>query len=292
MFKLISLSLGISLLPLQAQQLSDASKADLIEQILTLREDKDFDKALKKAKEAKISPQVLFEAEFLYAIDKSDYPKLAKLIERLPELEKTFEVHQSEIFSTKDDWLAVASFIKAIHALENKQVEVFKTSIKEAFWLSPEQAPAFGPHIENFKIQQLKETFQFNFNHTEVNQKSEQEVEFKTLLGEKKGVLLYFYSPWSRESMLATEDVTKVHQFAEKNQLTHIQINIEQGEDAEKDNLEYVKSVKPENSHYWLQLKTKSTLLDSLRIKRTPTVIHLSPDGKILLHGSPYNLPE
>ena len=76
----------------------------------------------------------------------------------LNEKRDSFDPNHSEVFALKDDWLAIIHYGQALAALEKNNKGDFKKHITEAFWLSPRQAQAFGPHIERLQLEEAMQS--------------------------------------------------------------------------------------------------------------------------------------
>lgn len=271
-----------------AQQARIDTPPSLIDQLFQERDPSIYPNIFRQAQEAKISIQTLFEADFLFAIDSGDNLKITRLLEThdFNKIHKNFNTIRSQIFASKDDFEAVTFFIKAIKAFELKQDQEFKKYIKQAFWLSPEQAPVFATYIEKTKLRNLissynlPSTFRFHLQQTNTEIKN-----WKNIIQEQTGLLLFCYSPWSNQSMLSTESAKLIHELCKSNNIAHLQHNIETSTEALADNADYVSSAGIKNAHFWTTETLKVCLIETLRIKQTPTLIEFNQEGSITFHG-------
>ncbi len=272
--------------PVVAQALPTPDNSKLTEQLFLSREPKEFAVLLNKAKKAKLPPQQIFEAEFLFAVDANNDVLIASLLPRVNKLAPLFKTSGSAIFASKDDFLAVQEFIKGMSALQKKQHDAFQQHLKQAFWLSPGIAPVLEKSIERFKISKLKETYTLPLQHLFLDQLSGETNTFKELVKGHNGLVIYFYNPWSRGAVAESDQIVSLHALCKKNKWLHLQYNIETNPDASEDSTDYLKKVKQNNADHWTKEIVKQSLVGTFRIKKSPIIVHLSPQGKIIFHGS------
>lgn len=111
-----------------------------------------FTDALRAAREAGVSLQVITEAEMVrYLFRQTDMAGVRKILPRIEEVRATFDPGQSRVFDEKREFEAAAEYAQALIALTNGDEAALKAHITEAFWLNPEQARAFGQLVLGFR---------------------------------------------------------------------------------------------------------------------------------------------
>ena len=267
----------------QAQSLESATELSYKEKLLTTRDSKKFEQLLAEGKKQKQPAQLLFEAEFLFSIDTDDENRIAKLTQSIPQLKKDFDLKKSEIFASKEDWLAVTEFAYAVQAHLNGDDKSFEQHVKQAFWLSPEQAPLLASYIENYKIKKLKKNFQLAPNAL-VKDFKDVDIPLNQLMKNKDGIVFYFFNPWSRQTIENIPHLKKFHAKCEQLKLYHIHYNTESSDDVKEDLADYQKQVPANVVDLWSQTNKGDKLIEALRIKRTPTIVIINKLGKVTFH--------
>ena len=158
-----------------------------------------FQSAVEAARAGGVSEQAIAEARFLTLIDRGDFPGIAKLVPELESLNAGFDLKNSAIFSTTEEWLSVIQYAKALAALEAGDQPAFKTHITEAFWLSPRQGAIFAPHIDRLRLKQAMTKVRLDFQRSFKNEETGLPAPLQSVAGSSKVLLLHFWSPWSRE---------------------------------------------------------------------------------------------
>ena len=266
-----------------------AQNTPLVENLFTERDPKAFELYYKQAVESKIIPQTLFEADFLYSVDTENNQRLIEIVKRhdTKKLVKGFNSLSSHVFATVDDFKAVLHFVDAVKHFENNDTQLFKKEIKEAFWFSPDQAPIFASLIEKTKLKAIIKDYTFPSNFKFQLQLTQKEIpNWKTIIPEQTALVIYCYSPWSNDCFELAEEVKAIHEICVDNKFAHLQHRLEIPDEADIDNARYTKAVGIDNSHAWTVETYKVCLLETLRIKQTPTLIVLNQEGKIQFHGN------
>jgi len=245
--------------------------------------------AIKQAKAIGLSNQAILEARFLYYVDKKDLPAIAKLSSELIEQSKKFKPAESEIFALKEDWLAVVEYSKAIDSLLKKNKPDFKKHITEAFWLSPRQASAFAPHIEEMRKEEVMSSITISEGIILKNILTQETQNLKSIRDKNTTTLIHFWSPWSREAEQTFPDFLATSQECIKNNISVASILIEQSPQVEKDAIAFIKTNTIDTKTNWLSDSKENSLARLLRIQDIPTFVLINKDGKILFNGHPSN---
>lgn len=281
MKKILALAALLSL-PLVAQEAPTH-----LENIFNARKPGEFQKAIAAAKAAGVSQQAILEAKFLFYVDTKNLKAIAALSPELIQQAKKFKPQDSEIFALEEDWLAVVEYSKAIDALLKNNYPDFEKHIKEAFWLSPRQASAFAPHIEQLRMEKAMEKLVIPQDTKLTNLITDKAQTLTAIREENKATLLHFWSPWSRESVESFQDFIATSEAVTKNKINVISVLVDDPASAKKDALDFIKENAPNVKCFWAIDQKKSSLVRPLRITDTPTFVLISSSGKILFNGHP-----
>lgn len=261
-------------------------KNQVIEQLFNTREQNEFIQASNTAKKLGLNQQVILEATFLYHIDRAESEKIIKLTEKFQQLADKFDPNISKIFTTKEDWLSVIEYGLALKALDKNNITLFKKHIKEAFWLSPNKAAAFAPHINQLHTNQAMEKIQLNLDRQIFQINSNKTISLKKLLENKEALVLRFWSPWCQQIELNYPLTKQLATRCNNNQISFASILISKDPQAIKDTLEIIEELGNDLSSYWLADEDTSALTKLLRVEDLPIIVIISKTGEILFNGT------
>ena len=265
-----------------------APKEDAIEQMLSERESPEaLDKAVTAARELGVSEQAILEARFLFHVDRAEDAEIAAL---LPEFEKRktdFKLEDSEIFAAEDDWLAVTEYVRAIASLRQGDSAGFKIHITEAFWLSPKQGAAFAPHIERMRLMDAMKAVRVDFDKKYQDVLNDRTVSLGDVMGEKKGILLHFWSPWSRECEATLADFFLTAEHIIPKGVAVVSILPETSAKVSADAKAMLQATGKNIPGQWIVDSKKAPVSHKLKVQSVPVVILLSADGRVLYNGHP-----
>jgi len=267
-------------------EVKEDQAADMIEQLFTLREPAKFKAAFEKAKKAGLAEQKLLEAQFLFAVDQQDDDLLIKLAPQFAAKLANFDLNESEIFSNTDDWESVVHFTAAVEALRANKPDVFKTQITEAFWKSPKHASIFGRYIEEQQMKAAMAKLVVKPEQKFANLSGGKQTTFKRLLGERQGLAIVTWSPWSQECQLSADNFKKLATHCLKEKVATVGLLTEKHPEVDEDANDFKKEVGAKLFDHWVR-DTKGLKLTSLfRVRSVPSVILINANGKVLFHGS------
>ena len=260
-----------------------------LERLFSERESKEkFDEAVAAAKKAGATDQAVLEGKFLFNVDQHEDEAIAAL---LPEFEKqsaAFNLEESEIFSTVEDWLAVFEYVKAIAALKDGDKDAFKKHITEAFWLSPRQGAAFAPHIDRLRLEEAMGAVRIDFSQKYPQLlPGDPPIPLSEQIAGKKALLLHFWSPWSRECEESMPDFIITAAELLKNDIAVASVLPENSTDAQIEARELVKQLGDKALGGWLVDKKQGSLNRLLRVQSVPNFVLISSDGGVLFNGHP-----
>ena len=288
---LAGLLFGASSLLAQEEQPPESPlspKEDAIEQLLSERESPAaLQKAIKAARNLKVSEQAILEARFLFHVDRAEDEEIAALLPEFLTLKDKFSLNDSETFASLDDWLAVIEYIHALAALEKNDKDGFKRHITEAFWLSPRQATAFAPHIERIRLMDAMKTVRVDLGKGYADTITGQPADFGTIIGTKKGLLLHFWSPWSQECQATMADFLISTKYLLSKDVAVASVLPETSAKVIADAKAMLSALGEELSGSWIIDSKKNPVSEQLKIQSVPVVVLVSTDGKVLYHGHP-----
>jgi len=259
---------------------------EILQQLFNTREAKEFALATEAAKKSGVSRQVILEATFLYHIDLGEFDKIVALTEQFKQMLPNFDPKLSKIFSTKEDWLSVIEYGHALKALDEKNIPLFKKHIQEAFWLSPDKASAFAPHINQLHTRKAMEQVQLQLDQEIFQVDDEKPITIAELLEKKQALVLRFWSPWSQQVETYFPLTKNLAEQCNKNKISFASILINQEPQGIKDTLEIIDEVGKNFPSYWLADENNSSLTKLLRVTDLPTIVVISKEGKILYNGT------
>ncbi len=263
-------------------------KEDAIEQMLSERESAEaLEKAVAAARKLGVSEQAILEARFLFHVDRAEDAEIAAL---LPEFEKRkadFNLVESEIFAVEDDWLAVTEYVRAIAALKQGDSAGFKEHITEAFWLSPRQGAAFAPHIERMRLMDAMKAVEVDFGKTYKDILGGEPVSLGDVVGDGRGLLLHFWSPWSRECEATLADFFLTAEHLIPKGVAVVSILPETSAKVAADALAMLRATGKNIPGRWIVDSRKAPVSHKLKVQSVPVVVLVSAEGRVLYNGHP-----
>lgn len=284
------------LLPLQAQETDSPTppeinlppREELLDRLFSIPGTKvELDAALFEARKLGIPEQTLLEARFLFHVEHKDDKGIIDLLPTLEEKEKTFTLDSSEIFATKEDFLAVIEFSRSLKALQQKKPDEFKKHITEALWLSPAQASAFTPYIEKLRIDQHIANAQINFDTVISDLQSGAAVNLKSVLAENSALLLHFWSPWSPDCETSITDLGALTKLMREKKVVLASLLIDGKTEIVAEAKDFLKGLDTPLPGPQLLDRQKNSLAGQMRVTDLPTLVLLDTKGKMLFHGKP-----
>ncbi|MBK1830389.1 hypothetical protein JIN77_06610 [Verrucomicrobiaceae bacterium R5-34] len=266
---------------------TEKAKQELLDTIFSSLSNQEFEKAIAKAIETNVHPQVILEARFLHLVDQGNNQALAKFSAELLPWREKFDPDASEIFGVKEDWLSVVHYTQALAALENNQQAEFKKHITEAFWLSPKHAQIYAPPIERLRLQKAMAKVTLKPDFVLQPQDGSKPITLGSLMKHKKALLLHFWSPMSQEVQINMPDFAATSAECQEHGIAVASVLIGHRPEIKKDADEIRKEVQDTAKCAWIAGSNKNSLATQLRIVDVPTMVLVSPDGKILFNGHP-----
>jgi hypothetical protein len=246
-----------------------------------------FEAAVKKAREQGVGEQAVLEATFLYHVDRREDDKLAAMLPEFLKRKDSFKLEESEIFAVREDWLAVVEYVQAIAALKKDDRDGFKKHITEAFWLSPRQGSAFAPHIDRLRLDEAMRDLKVDPSAKLAPLFDAEPVELAVLMKDRKALLFHFWSPWSRECEDSMPDFKVTALELQKNGIAVASLLSESTPDALGDARKIVTALGARPPGAWLVDREKDSLHRMLRIQSVPSMVLVSPEGRVIFNGHP-----
>lgn len=259
----------------------------IIEELFATLGQEEFTTALQRAQEADIHPQVLLEARFLNLIDLGDNSAIAAMAPELIEKRDSFDPNESEVFAFKEDWLGIVHYSQALLALEKGNRDDFKKHITEAFWLSPRQGQAFGRHIEKLRQEEATRAIENLLDKSLKSQGDGATTSLSELIKGNNALILYFWSPMSREIEINLDDFIITSQTCAKNKMPVLAILTGSYPGMIEDAEMIRKGEASDANCRWLIDSNKESLSSLLHIRDLPTMIVVSHEGRVLFNGHP-----
>ncbi|MEO8614459.1 MAG: hypothetical protein ABI600_04910 [Luteolibacter sp.] len=259
-----------------------------LDNLLSEREsDKALDTAIADARKSGISEQAILEARFLYHIDRREDDAIAAMLPEFLKQREIFKLEDSQIFSVKEDWLAVLEYVQAIDSLKKGDKSAFKSHITEAFWLSPRQASAFAPHIDRMRLEEAMRAVKIDFTTKLVPLAAGDPIPLDKLAADKKAMLLHFWSPLSRECETSMPDfVTTAKALGEKG-IAVVSLISDDSPKLLTAAREMIHPLGANPPGAWLIDSKENPLSRNLRVQGLPLFVLVSNDGRILFNGDP-----
>jgi len=263
-------------------------KEALVEQLFEERDPVKFEAISKQAQEAGIAEQTLVETRFLYLIDEGDQKKLGNYSSVLDEFLPRFQIDNSLIFASPEDFWAIVEYTKALQSLEKKDEVLFKKHIQEAFWLSPKQASIFGGPIEKLRKENHLAGLTLDLSLPLASvMKPDKASSLKDHLGSAKAAVIHFWSPWSRESLVEMKDFTLAASALEKQGIAVLSILRSSSMENLVEAQNYLTQEAPKTNALWLLDSEKKGLSTTLRVQSFPTFSLIDASGKVYFNGHP-----
>ncbi|BDS05978.1 hypothetical protein NT6N_10180 [Oceaniferula spumae] len=270
-----------------ASEKKAANQEELLAKIFSDIATPEFNKSIEQARKAGVHQQALLEARFLHLVDLDDNKALADFSTELLKWRDKFDPVHSEIFGVKEDWLSVINYTQALDALQKNDSEAFKKHITEAFWLSPRHAQIYGPHIERLRLSQEMAKITLKPELSFEPQQGGAPLTLGSLMKGKKAAVLHFWSPMSQEVQQNMPDFSLTSHECQDHDIAVISVLIGSNSDILKD-AEVIRAQHEATAKCtWTVDPNKSTLTSQLRITSIPTMVVVSPEGKILFNGHP-----
>ena len=246
-----------------------------------------LDAAVAEARKSGVSEQAILEARFLYHVDRREDAAIAALLPEFLKQLDVFKIEDSAIFGLKEDFLAVVEYVKAIAALGKNDKEGFKKHITEAFWLSPRQASAFAPHIERMRLEEAMRAVKIDFTLKLKSVTPGDAIALDALLAGKKAMLFHFWSPLSQECEAAMPDFITTAQSLSGHGIAVVSLIVDDSPELITPARELIGTLGNKTPGAWLVDSKDKPLGRDLRIQNLPTMVLVSPDGKVLFNGDP-----
>jgi len=270
-----------------AGEIMAAARLESLDKLLSERGTaRDFDRAVREAREAGVSPQAILEARFLYHVDKEDDAALVAMLPELVNHQAAFKLEDSAIFSVPEDWLAIIEYVRSLAALDAGDRAAFKRHITEAFWLSPRQALAFAPHIEKLRIKESMADVKLDLAVPLTPVIEGGEVTLAGFMKDRKAILLHFWSPWCRQCEIAMPGFLATASSLPRHAIAVASMIPEQHPQLIDEARATVRSMDQDVSGSWLVDPKGGAYARQLRVQDLPTVVLVSADGAVLFNGS------
>ena len=273
----------------QEPSAADVSQRDAaLDQLLSERDSPAaLQAAIAKARQHGVSEQAILEARFLFQVDRHDDDAIAAMLPEFSKRNEEFNLEESKVFATKEDWLATYEYVQALAALKKGDKAAFKQHITEAFWLSPGQGAAFAPHIDRLRLDEAMRAVKIDFTAEFGIMNSTATESLKKNLGDNQALLLHFWSPWSDEGESGMTDFAVTAKALAAHHIAVASILPEASDKLLRDARDSIKEIAPPLPGAWLVDRREQSLHRTLRVQAFPTMVLVATDGTILFNGDP-----
>lgn len=242
---------------------------------------------IKEARANGIKEQAILEARFLYHIDCREDDAIAAMLPEFLKQQELFKIEDSAIFTVKEDWLAVTEYVQAIASLKKGDKAAFKSHITEAFWLSPRQASAFAPQIDRLRLEDSMRSVKIDFETKLITIVGGDTITLKSLMQDKKAMILHFWSPASRECEATLPDFIITAKDLGGKGIAMVSIIPDSTPKIITDTRAMIQPLGPTSPGAWLIDQKENPLIRELRVQSLPIFVLVSNEGKILFNGEP-----
>lgn len=272
----------------QAPAAAMSPRETALDNLLAERESiKALDAAIASARKNGVSEQAILEARFLYHVDRREDEALAALLPEFLKQRDVFKLEESAIFGLKEDFLAVIEYVQAIASIGKDDKDAFKKHITEAFWLSPRQAAAFAPHIERLRLDEAMRAVKIDFTLKLLCVNPGDPKSLETLVSGKNALLFHFWSPASQECEAAMPDFIATAKTLVSNGIAVVSLIPDDAPKLVDDARAMIRPLGDQAPGEWLIDSKDKPLGRDLRIQNLPTMVLVSPEGKVLFNGDP-----
>jgi thiol-disulfide isomerase/thioredoxin len=241
----------------------------------------DLEKAAAAGAKAGVPAQTIGEAKLVWGLRHQDNAFLERTLPELESAAQDFKKEDSASMSSKEDFLALINYIKALVAMKQGSEADFKKFITEAFWLSPQQAQLFAQTITKQRVDQKMASIKLDMTAPITDSKGESTT-LAAQLGKNKAILLDFWASWCGPCIEGLPTLKKRAAYLSGHGIVVCGMNTESDEAA----AEKVRVEKQMNLP-WLVEPKEHPLTDPLEITTIPHVVLISPAGKVLYNGFP-----
>ncbi len=248
---------------------------------------KALDAAIADARKNGVSEQAILEARFLYHVDRSEDEAIAAMLPEFLKQRDSFKLEDSAIFNVKEDWLAVIEYVQAIDAVGKGDKDAFKKHITEAFWLSPNQAAAFAPHIERLRLEESMRALKVDFSIKLTPLAVGDAVELGKLIEGRKALLFHFWSPMSRECEASLPDFAATATALTASGIAVVSLVPEGTQKLMEDARAMIHTLGDKPPGAWLVDPKDKSFARDFRVQNLPVMVLVSTNGKVLYNGDP-----
>lgn len=249
--------------------------------------DKELQTVIEAARKNGISEQAILEARFLFHIDRREDDAIAAMLPEFLKQRDAFKLSDSAIFGVKEDWLAVIEYVQAIAALRKGDKDAFKSHILEAFWLSPRQASAFAPQIDRLRLEEAMSRVRIDFESRFTPLDGGDAVVLKTLMKDRKALILHFWSPANRECTDTIPDFAATAEALGQKGVAMVSLMTDETPEILADARKIIQPLGGKAPGAWLLDSKDKPLARELHIQSMPAFVLVSNEGRVLFNGEP-----
>jgi hypothetical protein len=278
----------LSLFAVIAITAAGTPREDALDNLLSERDsDQAFAAVIEAARKTGVTEQAVLEARFLYHIDRREDDAIAAMLPEFLKQREVFKIQDSAIFGVKEDWLAVVEYVHAIASLKKGDKGAFKSHITEAFWLSPRQASAFAPQIDRMRLEEAMQAVRIDFETRLIALGGGDAIALKSLMADRKAMLLHFWSPASKECEASLPDFLITAKSLGEKGVAMVSLLPEDSPELLTNAREMIRPLGVNPPGAWLIDQKENPLARELRVQTLPVFVLVSNDGRVLFNGDP-----
>lgn len=264
-----------------------AAREELVQALFESSDAETLAAAIVQARAGGVPEQAILEARFLFLVDQGDFAAVGELAPVLAKQKAAFRIADSVIFSVPEEFFGIIEYCHALAALAKDDQAAFKKHITEAFWLSPRQAAAFAPHIEEIRQAAAMEKLVVDLTQSFALLSDGTKKSLAGLAGKSEHLLVHFWSPWSNECEAFLPDFIATAQELTRHNIAVVSLLVEPNADALAAAREFRAAIKEENLGEWIVDNPAAPLSRTLRVQDLPAVALLTAKGRVLFSGHP-----
>jgi hypothetical protein len=277
---LFLITLGLSL-PLASRA---NAEVDVMRLLLSAKSMEELNAAINKAKQSELAPQILTEGKLLFGIRTQDSDFLTSLLPELNTLSATFSPSDSLAgINSVEQIRGMISYVKALHAMEQRDEPAFQQNITDAFWNFPQHGDLFGQAVEKFQLAEKMQRWALDFT-IPLLESGGKETTLGKVIGSHKVIVLVFWASNNQASLNALPSAQAIASSLKAHNIPVACVSVDH-ENAEE-NAEKVRAeLKP--TMPWLIESTDRVLTRQIEITSLPRAVIISQQGRVVFHGHP-----
>ena len=240
----------------------------------------EFEEAIEKEVERGTNPQTLLEARLLRYFSRGEYEKLVALLPEFQERIDSWDISESIVFRSTEEFLGYYNLIRAIDAKDREDVDALEGYVKESFWNNPELgsllADLVKEHRKAARMRKLRVPMELLLAVSDGSS-----VSLEELVAGKRAVFLEFWATWCAPCIELMPDLVHKAERLEPLGVRVAAINTESVEKAER--FRSARGIELP----WLVEPSGGPLGRLFEVDSLPRAVLFDGAGKVLFNGHP-----